>query len=58
MKVEVDKLDINELVNITTNLDNLKAKVDELNVDNMKNVPIDLTKLSGIVIKIKAKFEN
>ena len=35
LKAEVDKLDINKLVNVPTTLNNLKAKVDDL--DEIKN---------------------
>ena len=44
LKAEVDKLDTNKLVNVTTYLNNLKRKVDDLNVDKLKTVPIDLKK--------------
>ena len=32
LKVEVDQLDINKLVNVSTNLNNLKINVDDLDV--------------------------
>ena len=35
-------LDINKLVNISTNLNNLKAKVDDLDVDKLKSASADL----------------
>ena len=41
MKAEVDKLDINKLVNVPTSLNNLKTKVADLDVD--------LKKLSDVV---------
>ena len=44
MKAEVDKLDINELTNVPTSLNDLKAKVDDLDVGKLKNVPVDLKK--------------
>ena len=34
LKSDVDKLDIDKLENVSTNLSNLKGKVDELVVDN------------------------
>ena len=34
LKSDVDKLDIDKLKNVSTNLSNLKGKVDELVVDN------------------------
>ena len=49
MKAEVDKLDINKLVNVPTSLNNLKTKVDDLDVGKLKTVPVDLKKLSGVV---------
>ena len=50
MKAEVDKLDINELVNVLTSLNNLKTKVDDLNAGKSKNVPIIvLKKLSDVI---------
>ena len=49
MKAEVDKLDINKLVNVPTSLNNLKTKVDNLNVGKLKTVPVDLKKLSDVV---------
>ena len=51
MKAEVDKLDINKLVNVPTSLNNLKTKVDDLNVAKLKTVPIDLKKLNDVVDK-------
>ena len=49
MKAEVDKLNINDLVYVSTSLNNLKIKVDDLDVRKSKNVPIDLKKLSDVV---------
>ena len=48
LKAEVDKLEINKLVNVSTSLNNLKTKVDDLNVGKLKSVPIDLKKLSSV----------
>ena len=42
LKTEVDKLDINKLINVSTGLNNLKTKVDELAVGELKTVPVDL----------------
>ena len=39
LKAEVDKLDINKLINVPTSLNNLKTKVDDLDVDMLKAVP-------------------
>ena len=49
MKAEVDKLDINKLVNVPTSLNNLKTKVDDLDVAKLKTVPVDFKKLSDVV---------
>ena len=56
MKAEVDKLDINKLVNVPTSLNNLKAKVDDLDVDKLKTVPVDLNKLSYVVDNEVVKY--
>ena len=48
LKAEVDKLDINKLVNVPTSLNNLKTKVDDLDVAKLKIVPVDLKKLSDV----------
>ena len=49
MKAEIDKLDINKLVNVPTSLNNLKTKKDDLDVGKLKNFPVDLKKLSNVV---------
>ena len=49
MKTEVDKLDINKLVNVSTSLNNSKTKLDDLDAGKLKTVPVDLTKLSDVV---------
>ena len=51
MKAEVDKLDINKLVNVPISLNNLKTKVDDLDVGKWKTVPVDLKKISDVVDK-------
>ena len=51
LKAEVDKLDINKLVNVATSLNNLKTKVDYLDVGKLKAVPRDLKKLTDEVSK-------
>ena len=59
MKAEVDKLDINKLVNVLTSLNNLKTKLDDLDVGKLKTVPIDLKKLSDVVEVVKnTKFNT
>ena len=49
LKSNVDKLDIDKLKNVPTNLSNLKSKVDKLDVDKLVPVPVDLSKLSDVV---------
>ena len=51
LKVEIDKTYINKLVNVPTNLNDLKTKgkVDGLDVGKLKTVPVDLKKLSDVV---------
>ena len=51
MKVEVDKLDVNKLVNATSGLNNLKTRVDDLDVNMLKTVPLDLKKIGNVVNK-------
>ena len=45
LKAEVDKLDINKLVNVPSGLNNLKRKVDDLDVDKLKTLPVDLNNI-------------
>ena len=47
LKSNVDKLDINKLKNVPTNLSNFKTKIDKL--DELVPVPVDLSKLSDVV---------
>ena len=49
MKAEVDKLDINELVNVPTSLNSLNTKVEHVDVGELKTVPTDSKKLSYVV---------
>ena len=51
LESNVNKLDIDRLKNVPTNLSNLKSKVDKLNVDKLVPVPVDLRKLSDVVKK-------
>ena len=51
MKAEINKIDINKLVHVSTGLNDLKAKVDHLNVGKLKTVPVDLKKLSEVARK-------
>ena len=49
LKAEVDKLDIDKLNSVPTNLSNLKSKVDKLDIGKLETTPIDLSKLSNLV---------
>ena len=44
LKSNVDKLDIDKLKNVPTNLNNLEIKLDKLGVDKLVPVPVDLSK--------------
>ena len=48
-KPSVDKLDIDKLKNVSTNLNNLNSKVDKLDVYILIPAPVDLGKLSDTV---------
>ena len=56
MKAEVDKLEINKLTSVLTNLNNLK--VDDLDVGKLRIVPVDLTKLGHVVDNEVVKNTN
>ena len=51
MKARVDKLDINKLVNVPTDLINLKTKVNDLDDEKLKTVSTGLKKLSDVASK-------
>ena len=42
LKSNVDKLDINKLKNVPSDLNNLKSKVDELDADKLVPVPFEV----------------
>ena len=48
LKSNVDKLDIDKLKNVPTNLTNLKSKVDKLDIGKLVSVLVDLSKLSNV----------
>ena len=48
LKAEVNKLDIDNLVNVPTSSNNLKTKLDDLDVGKLKTVPVDLKKLCDV----------
>ena len=49
MEAEVDKLDINKLINVPTSLNHLKTIVDDLDVGKLKTFPIYLKILGDLV---------
>ena len=49
MKFEVDKLDIDKLKNMSSNLRNLKSKVDKLVIGKLETTTFDVSKLSDVV---------
>ena len=51
LKTVVDKLDIDKLKNLPTNLSNFKCKSNKLDVDKLVPVPVDLSKVSDVVKK-------
>ena len=59
MKSEVDKLDINKLVNIPTSLSNLKTSKENLDVGKLRTVPVEMKKLSDVVsIQVVKKIKE
>ena len=49
LKFNVDKLDIDKLKNVLTNLSHFKSKEDKLDADKLVPVPVNLSKLSDLV---------
>ena len=49
LKSDVDKIDIDELKNVTSNLNNSKNKVNRLDIKKLETTPVDLIKLSNLV---------
>ena len=58
LKAEVDTLNINKLVNVSTSLNDLKTKVHDLEVSKLKTVPADLKKLSDVIDNEVVKTQN
>ena len=57
LKSDANKLDIDKLENVPTNLNNLKSKVDKLDVDKLVPVPVDLSKRSdGVKMMLSKKM--
>ena len=49
LESNVDKLDIDKLKNVPTNLSNIKSKIEKLVVDKLVSAPTDLSKVSNVV---------
>ena len=49
LKSDVDKLDIDKLKNVPSNLSSLKSKVGKLDIGKLETTPVDLSKLSDVV---------
>ena len=58
LKAEVDTLNINKFVNVSTSLNDLKTKVHDLKVSKLKTVPADLKKLSDVIDNEVVKTQN
>ena len=56
LKTEVDKLNINKLVNVPTSLNNLKTKVEELDIGKLKKCSHRLKKISDATDNEFANF--
>ena len=51
LKSDVDKLNIDELNNVSSHLNNLRSKVDKLDIGKLETTPIDSCKLSNALKK-------
>ena len=49
LKSDVDKLSIDKLKNVPSNLSNLKSKVAKLDIRKLETTAVDLSKLSNVV---------
>ena len=63
LKPYVEKLDIDKLKKVPTNLCNLKSNVDKLDIDKLVVFPVDFSKLSdviknNVVKKMLSKVKN
>ena len=58
LKADIDKININELADVSTDLNNLETKVEDLDISKFKTVPIDLKKLSDVLRKEVVKKQN
>ena len=58
MKREVDKLNINKLVNFPTGFNKVKVKVDDMDIGKLKTVLVVLKSLSNLVDNKLLKTQN
>ena len=58
MNDKIDRLHLYELVNVLTDLNNLKAEVDDLDVGNLETVAIELKKLKGALSEEGGKKDS
>ena len=58
MKHEVDKLNINKLVNFPTGFNKVKVKVDDMDIGKLKTVLVVLKSLSNLVDNKLLKTQN
>ena len=49
LKSDIDKVDVDELKIVPSNLNNLKNKVDKLDIGKLERTPVDLSKRSNVV---------
>ena len=49
LKSDTDKLGIDKLKHLASNLSNFKSKVDEIDIGKLKTTPVDLSKLGNVV---------
>ena len=58
LKAEVDKLDIDKLKSVPTNLSDLKSKVGKLDTGKLESTPVDLSKQSNVKGDVKKDEYN
>ena len=49
LKLNIDKLGIDELKNVPSGLSSLASKVDKLDIRKLETTPVDLSKRSNVV---------
>ena len=45
----MDKLDVDKLKKVPSNLRNLKSKVDKFDIGKLETTPVDLSKVNNVV---------